>query len=155
MPSRSATQRTLLSQEPSLRFDVKLAQQTVTIEVFGEEPDWLYDTLRAMRHISGLPANWSSHGSPRIEDAAIVGAMRFLTYVGHHSVAPLIVPTSRGGVQLEWHRNGIDVEVELPSHGPPLAYVYEHQTGQTWETQLLTPQGCRQVAATLARLDQH
>jgi len=28
---------------------------------------------------------------------------------------PSIVPTNSGGIQLEWHRNGVDLEIEVIS----------------------------------------
>ena len=35
---------------------------------------------------------------------------------------PTIVPTWDGGLQAEWHRNGVDLEIEAPPNGTPEYY---------------------------------
>ena len=35
---------------------------------------------------------------------------------------PFIVPTWEGGLQAEWHRNGVDLEIETPPNGTPEYY---------------------------------
>jgi hypothetical protein len=47
--------------------------------------------------------------------------------------APIMVPTAGGGVQLEWHRAGFDVEVLFGEEDPPLLYVAEIDKDNEWE----------------------
>ncbi len=148
--------RALLTDEPSRTFDVQLSKRIMTIRLPGEEPDWLKKTLEAMHHLSGLPENWSSYGSYRIEDTAIFEAMRVLANVlGPHGVAPLVVPTSIGGIQLEWHREGEDVELEVSPQGSLSAYAYNHQTNVAWEPEEVTPETIQRIKATVNRLGRH
>ena len=45
---------------------------------------------------------------------------------------PAVVPTVKGGVQLEWHANGLDLEIEIsPDSGGSI--FYEHEKGDTIE----------------------
>jgi hypothetical protein len=45
---------------------------------------------------------------------------------------PQIIPTVEGGVQLEWHRDGFDLEIEITCTGEIYAD-YEDESGQAWE----------------------
>ena len=50
--------------------------------------------------------------------------------------APSIVPTVRGGLQLEWHQTQIDLEVEITPHGT-IHLAYENfAEGREWEGDL-------------------
>ena len=66
------------------------------------------ETMIRLDEIAVLPPNWDSYGgeTPWPENVAI--ARRLALLFGQ---PPAVVPTSRGGVQLEWHGHGFDVEV--------------------------------------------
>jgi hypothetical protein len=68
----------------------------------AEPTEW--DKLRALK------PGWDSYGAPPISPDAIASARAWLAGVQ-------IVPTSHGGVQLEWHRHGVEVEVEFSADG--------------------------------------
>ena len=47
--------------------------------------------------------------------------------------APIVVPTVRGGLQLEWHQRDVDLEVEVPPSGA-VQVAYENLAeGREWE----------------------
>ncbi|HEY3241769.1 MAG TPA: hypothetical protein VGM03_00330 [Phycisphaerae bacterium] len=50
--------------------------------------------------------------------------------------APAVVPTSRGGLQLEWHTRGIDLEIEFETPHRLRGYFHDHQTHTSWEKDL-------------------
>ncbi len=154
---RPHLQRVLLTEPPSRVFDVRLSQLTMTIKLTGEEPAWLYRTLESMQRLSRLPANWSSYGSHRIEDVAIISAARLLTKVlGHQGFAPTVMPTLHGGVQLEWHRDGSDVEIEFSADGlVSYVYAYDRHRDATWETEQFTGETLQRIKTTISRLAQH
>lgn len=128
-PSHTATSETLLSdravwrrQQPPLgqprRVRLTLATSDAVMAYVPPEPNWLWSTLDALQRLSVLPANWDSYGGAPISDAAVVGAINTLAQVlSQHSSVPIIVPTSAGGVQLEWHRQGVDLEIEIGPNG--------------------------------------
>jgi hypothetical protein len=41
------------------------------------------------------------------------------------SPAPSVVPLSDGGIQVEWHRHGRNLEIEFPADSAPGFYYYE------------------------------
>lgn len=79
--------------------------------------DWLaasppVDAGDQFAKLFALPYNWDTYGSPRISLAAIERAQAFLMCVS-------VVPCSDGGVQLEWHQDGHDIEVKFDPSGAP------------------------------------
>jgi len=65
-----------------------------------------------------LKDNWDSYGGKPITELALVGADLLLKALsGIQAVEPFICPCSNGGLQLEWHRNGYDLEIEISPEG--------------------------------------
>jgi hypothetical protein len=59
-----------------------------------------------------LPPNWDSYGAGTIDPSVVQAAMdRMNAVLRPNSPAPRVVPLSSGGLQLEWHRQGIDLEI--------------------------------------------
>lgn len=70
--------------------------------------------LNRIRDLAALGPNWDSYGARPLQRDAIVHAIRLLAVVMQsHVSSPEIVPTSSGGLQLEWHRNGAVLEMEV------------------------------------------
>ncbi len=67
--------------------------------------DYVTNTTWA-QELMALPENWDSYKSPRI-------AMRAIATVGQFAT----VPTCDGGVQLEIHRDGWDIEIGIGADG--------------------------------------
>lgn len=81
------------------------------------EAEWFNATRRA---IAGLPwdtDNWTIGGT-RTQLSAVASMLTILVNVlDAHTPPPTIVPTWIGGVQAEWHRNGVDFEIEADPQG--------------------------------------
>ena len=87
-----------------------------TIQV--EAPIWLSEIVAEIGELGRLEENWDSYGGKRVDPCCIEAAVSLLRSVLDAATSkPSVVPTSRGGIQLEWHRGGIDLEVEIES--PP------------------------------------
>jgi len=63
-----------------------------------------------LKRIRTLEANWDTYGAPAINPLSIALAETIRTKVQ-------FVPTSKGGVQAEWHVNGFDIEIEIGPDG--------------------------------------
>ena len=57
-----------------------------------------------------LLPNWDSYDATVIGDQALLGCRAFMESVS-------LVPTSKGGVQMEWHALGLDLEIEIAPDG--------------------------------------
>ena len=98
---------------------------------------WL-ETLRAsIAKIANLQDNWDSYGASAISMDLLKSSLDLLSNViGPKDPLPSIVPTVTGGIQFEWHVNGVDLEVEIESLGQVKVY-YEHGNKvEEWEKNL-------------------
>ena len=91
---------------------------------------------RAME-LRQLPRGWNSHGAVPVSDAAFVRTVEFLSAYQIAGVAgPALVPTVRGGLQIEWHRGGVDIEVEISHEGSVSWCAEDRRTGEEFEANL-------------------
>jgi hypothetical protein len=81
-------------------------------------PPWIANTDRALEDLLKLASNWNSYGAQPIKPEVVRAASDLLReIVQQQTPQPTVVPTVRGGVQLEWHTSAVDLEVEII---PPL-----------------------------------
>jgi hypothetical protein len=74
--------------------------------------------------LSRLNRGWNSHGAPTLTLTAVRTAKRVAQLLAvSTTVPPAVVPTNRGGVQLEWHARGLDIEVEVDRAGAATVFV--------------------------------
>ena len=101
----------------------------------AEEPvlDWYVPVCRKLAGLLDLPRNWDSYNAPPIESQAIGRVLHILEEaIDLDMPRPAVVPTVKGGVQLEWHTNGLDLEIEIePDSGGSI--FYEHEKGDIIE----------------------
>ena len=84
-----------------------------------------------------LPRGWNSHGAEPVSEAAFERTVEFLTtYLVEGVAGPVLVPTVRGGVQLEWHGRGVDIEVEVSPDGSVSWCAEDRRTGEELEAVL-------------------
>ena len=77
-------------------------------------PPWVAPALERSGYLLALPAGWDGQGAPCIETAFIQRAFDALyTFMADRSAIPQWTPTRGGGVQLDWHENGVDLEMEF------------------------------------------
>jgi hypothetical protein len=81
----------------------------------GTERAW----ARIVR-LRDLSHGWNGYAASAPSDRAIVAARAIVQYLPLGSLDFLsALPTTRGGVQIEWHAGGVDVEIEIKSDGRP------------------------------------
>lgn len=89
---------------------------------------WVPDLWSLLR----LEPGWDSYGASAVEAHAVVAALAFLGRLPLQS-APSLVPTSRGGIQLEWHTGGVDVEIECLPNGQAILSAEDARTQESVE----------------------
>ncbi len=102
----------------------------------GEAPatPWLSSVVERLEALLQLPPNWDGFGGAQVSPELAMKALDFLFRVVHPTTAvPAIAPLNDGGLQLDWHRGALDVEVML-SNGPNAGLYYlDLSTGQEFE----------------------
>jgi len=84
-----------------------------------------------------LPENWDRDGALAVDARAAKAALELLGMTARpDTTAPSIVPTDEGGVQLEWHTRGIDLEVEVAPSGRVHGFFADSADDTEWEADL-------------------
>lgn len=119
--SSAPAARRLLT-EP-IRAELQLQGGTLVVESRQPEPAWLYPALSQLQYLTALGPNWDSYGGTPPTYNVLVGAFTILVHVsGSESPAPSIVPTSDGGVQLEWQGEVGELELRVGPGGRITGY---------------------------------
>jgi hypothetical protein len=99
----------------------------------------LHSIIARVEELIDLPAGWDSYGAGRVRpDAALHAIKVYSLLVREAFPAPHLVPTVSGGVQLEWHLPGMDLEIEVLGRGRLQVFLEDEGTGQAIEESLLS-----------------
>jgi hypothetical protein len=91
---------------------------------FSKPPEWVAAAATRLVELVSINHGWDGYAGRPVTIQAAQFAMAVLSEVMRHDVPlPSIVPLSYGGIQLEWHRKGWDLELEIESAGRLTAYV--------------------------------
>src|SRR5438132_11999136 len=92
-------------------------KQPVGNVLSAPRPLWISDISKTIQgFIDRLPDNWNSYGAKRIQPELAEAATRLLSkIVQPETPKPEVVPTTEGGLQIEWHIRGIDLEIKIIS----------------------------------------
>jgi hypothetical protein len=97
-------------------------------------PAWLHPLITRLEQVLSLQADWDTYGAMAVRPHEASRVLDFLRRVlGRDTPAPSLVPTGDGGIQLEWHRAGLDIEVLFSGSDDEGLYVRDLQTGEEWE----------------------
>jgi hypothetical protein len=102
-------------------------------------PSWVGGTIKDIVSKLLLDPNWDSYGASEISPQAVEHAIKLLlNIVSEDTTAPWVVPTSSGGIQLEWHTDEADLEVEVSGVNRGMIYWRSRRDDQEWEGDLVT-----------------
>jgi hypothetical protein len=100
-------------------------------------PAWFDPVVQGFVDLLTLPVNWDSYGAVSVERNLVQEAMNLMnTLLAPSSPAPRVVPLSSGGLQLEWHRKGIDLEIVFDRDEEPFFYARNRVSGEEAEQSL-------------------
>ena len=111
---------------------------------------------RRLQQLLGLSPDWDSYGARAIEPAIVAAAQHLLSSIARSEIElPSVVPTSSGGLSLEWHRPTLEFTIELePESGTrqprAVAFFSDDVSGEQWERSLLELEPT-QLQGTLSR----
>ena len=78
----------------------------------------LIGTVVKLFALRNLRAGWDSYGAQPIRQEIIERTAQWIPSILQASTPePAVVPQAEGGLQLEWHRKGIDLEIYMDSPG--------------------------------------
>jgi hypothetical protein len=95
------------------------------------------DASAALDRLQELPPNWDSYGAYPISSKSIKTAFTIVREVILKGAPdPIIVPTSAGGIQLEWHNAKCDLEIEVTDDLARAFFALHRNPEQTWDGRL-------------------
>lgn len=103
----------------------------------AQRPPWLDTAAAKLETLTELGDNWDSYGGRRIAVATVLEVFQLLA--GLYALgltAPTIVPTSNGGIQLEWRVRELELELSFEPNGRMLALFDDASRGESWEREL-------------------
>jgi hypothetical protein len=93
-----------------------MVRRQVILKFEGDRPRWVHSVEERVNQLLALPRGWDGYGAPSPQLDMVVAAIRLLLEAMEDSTpAPNVFPTNQGGIQLEWHQGGIDLEIEISS----------------------------------------
>jgi len=100
-------------------------------------PQWSHGLLMKISELGELEEGWDSYGARPVDPRCAAATAEFvLNLLDGNTPKPAIVPTARGGIQLEWHRAGADLEIEIESPAKFHVFFEDEQTGEEREITL-------------------
>lgn len=103
------------------------------------EESWRKATEQRLARLSKYRIGWDGYNSSPPQPSVVAYARSTLNSVmGAETPAPSIVPLSSGGLQLEWHTAGFDVELAIFSAGEAELSVQYPDDREPIEDQRLT-----------------
>ena len=118
--------------EPPQSWSAERATLTVEVSRATMRSEWFHHLLWRLRSLLDLRPDWNGYGERAVHPASakrVVALLNEISYVGE---TPAVVPLSDGGLQLEWHREGRNLEVEVPPSGPAVAWFYTPDEEDEW-----------------------
>lgn len=107
--------------------------RTVRVSIGQPAATWLPSSIKRIESLTALAAGWDSYGARPVQADAAVQAVSFLlTAAFPEAPEPAIVPVADGGIQIEWHRAGLDVEIAFGDSHEGM-YVEDLETGAVQE----------------------
>jgi hypothetical protein len=98
-------------------------------------PTWQPFVIDRLLNLVQIGENWDSYGAKAPSKTSANELLNVLTAVMNSDTpAPSVVPSPLGHFQAEWHRNGVDLEVEVVA--PTQVFVSFSDAQGGWEDKL-------------------
>jgi hypothetical protein len=88
-------------------------------------------TVQTLIELLELPGGWNSYDASPIRKENVNFSVDLLSRLMRADTpAPQVVPKVRGGVQLEWHTRGVNIEIDIESPGSVTFFAENIGNGQ-------------------------
>jgi hypothetical protein len=129
-------------EQPSLvlrRVVIRKQGPALFVEVYANRPmsQTFLKSVEAVADLLSLPPGWNSYSAKPIEHQSATQAIRLLAeFLKPSTPLPSVVPTVRGGIQLEWHTKGANVEIYIESSNEVSFFAEEAGSGKSSDVPL-------------------
>ena len=103
----------------------------------GNDSQRVQELESRLSRLTGLPEGWDGYqGKPVSSSCAGFAATLIESICDDNIPAPQLVPGSDGTLQLEWHLNGYDIEIDVLAPFEIAATRYDRVTGEEDEIEV-------------------
>jgi hypothetical protein len=99
-------------------------------EQFNAAPErkWEVEVVSSLVKYAQMPQGWDSYNAqPLRRDAGLFALEILHSVMGPRTPVPQVIPSSQGGVQLEWHEKGVDLELHIAAPYECELWFRDHQ----------------------------
>jgi hypothetical protein len=115
----------------------KSGQAIAEVHARGVMPRAFAKSVGAILDLVTLSAGWNSYSAEPVAQHTAIRAIRLLAeLLGPDTPQGAVVPTVRGGIQLEWHTKGANIEVYVESSDEVSFFAEDIGGGETVEEPL-------------------
>ena len=91
---------------------------------------WQVDIVRQLLRLRELPRGWDGYGAPPLSPDAAWFTIELLGKIMRpRTPVPHVVPSSVGGIQIEWHEKDIDLEIHIAAPYQCELWYKDHRSG--------------------------
>lgn len=92
---------------------------------------WQVDVVRRLLKLRELSPGWDGYGAPPLSPDAAWFTIELLGKIMRpRTPAPHVVPSSVGGIQIEWHEREIDLEIHIAAPYQCEVWYHDHRSGE-------------------------
>jgi len=103
-----------------------------------QRPPWVKPAFSKLQELVDLEPGWDSYDADSVVSESIVSAVAILNNtMPPDTKNPWIVPTVHGGIQMEWHKPQVDLEIEIEPDGTASIFYVNEQDGRRIEESLV------------------
>jgi len=114
-----------------------LAPPESNVRVPENNSDWIISLQDRFDKLTSLPLGWDGYeGRPVSFTTAQFAANLIERLFTRNLRPPQLVPGSDGTLQIEWHQNQLDIEIDILKPYSVIATYYNHVTDNTEEIEL-------------------
>ena len=111
--------------------------ETANARAAGNDSQPTQELEGRLSSLAGLPAGWDGYQGKPVSSGCAGFAANLIESICDDSIpAPQLVPGSDGTLQLEWHLNGYDIEIDVLAPFQVTATRHDHVTGEEDEIEV-------------------
>ena len=113
--------------------------RTAKARVSNPNSSWIQVLSERFNELTSLPRGWDGYnGVPVAFNCALFAANLIERLCVENVPAPQLVPGADGTLQLEWHMNGFDLEIDVLAPYSVIATRFHHETELDEEIEIQT-----------------
>lgn len=114
-----------------------LSRPHTIVRVPKNTSDWIIELQDRFEELTSLPKGWDGYaGKPVSFNSALFAANLIERLFSSKVQPPQLVPGSDGTLQIEWHQNQLDIEIDVLKPYMVNATYFNHITGEAEEIEL-------------------